>query len=103
MCGGTNGDGYDPRDCLLLVLGNQQWVSFNHTMNAARIQAHSKLNNEKVFVIGGIDSHVNRNCKTSQDVFDLRHPERGWQLEFLPSKEENLCFPSEVIVEIPCE
>ena len=103
VCGGTNDDGYDPRDCLLLVLGNQQWVSFNHTMNEARIQAHSKLNNEKVFVIGGIDSHVNRNCKTSQDVFDLRHPERGWQLEFLPSKEENLCFPSEVIVEIPCE
>jgi len=103
VCGGTNEDSYDPRACLLLVIGDQQWLPFNHTMNEARIQAHSKINDEKVFIIGGIDSHPNKNCKTSQDVFDLRHPERGWQLEFLPSEENSLCFPSEVILEIPCE
>ena len=103
VCGGTNDEGYDPRTCLLLVLGNQKWVPFNHTMNEARIHAHSKVNDKKVFVIGGIDSHVIRNCKTSQDIFDLQHPERGWQLESLPSEEDSLCFPSEVILEIPCE
>ena len=103
VCGGTNDDGYDPRACLLLVIGDQQWLPFNHTMNEARIQAHSKINDEKVFIIGGIDSHPNKNCKTSQDVFDLGHPERGWQLKFLPSEENSLCFPSEVILEIPCE
>ena len=103
VCGGTNDEGYDPRACLLLVLGIQQWLPFNHTMNEARIHAHSKVSDDKVFVIGGIDSHVIRNCKTSQDVFNLRHPEKGWQLEYLPSEEDSLCFPSEVILEIPCE
>ena len=103
VCGGTNDEGYDPRACLLLVLGNQQWLPFNHTMNEARIHSHSKVNDDKVFIIGGVDSHVVRNCKASQEVFDLGQPEQGWQLEYLPSEEDSLCFPSEVILEIPCE
>ena len=101
VCGGTNDEGYHPRACLLLVFGNQQWLPFNHTMNEARIYSHSKVNDDKVFVIGGRDSYLN--CKTSHEVFDLRRPEKGWQLEYLPYGENILCFPSEVILEIPCE
>ena len=101
VCGGTNDEGHDPRTCLLLELGSQNWVAFNYTMNEPRIQAHSKINGKKVLVIGGIDSHVNKRCKTSQEVFYLEDPERGWQLE--PSEKEDLCFPTDVILEIPCE
>ena len=101
VCGGTNDEGHDPRTCLLLELGSQNWVAFNYTMNEPRIQAHSKINGKKVLVIGGIDSHVNKRCKTSQEVFNLEDPERGWQLE--PSEKEDLCFPTDVILEIPCE
>ena len=101
VCGGTNDEGHDPRICLLLELGSQEWVAFNYTMNEPRIQAHSKINGKKVLVIGGIDSHVNNRCKTSQEVFNLEDPERGWQLE--PSEKEDLCFPTDVILEIPCE
>ena len=102
VCGGTNDQGYDARTCITFTLKSQNWVAFNHTMNKPRIHSHAKINGEKVFIIGGDDSHPIKNCRESQEVFDLESPHKGWQLEPLPSGMDNVCFPSEVVLEIQC-
>ena len=102
VCGGTNQQGYDARTCITFTLGSQHWVTYNHTMNKPRVHSHAKINDKKVFIIGGDDSHPIKNCRETQEVFDLKSPHEGWQLESLPSGMDNVCFPSEVILEIPC-
>ena len=77
-------------------------MKFAYDMNKNRIHAHAKLSNGKVFVISGSSSHPTRDCRTSQEVFTLDGPGTGWLLEQLSMDEENLCHPSEVIIDIPC-
>ena len=102
VCGGTSDQGYDSRTCITFTLGSQHWVAFNNTMDRPRIHSHAKINDGKVFIIGGIDSHPLKNCRESEEILNLQNPDEGWQLESLPSGMDNVCFLSEVILEIPC-
>ena len=103
VCGGTNDQGYDSRMCMTFTLGAQHWADFDHIMNKPRNQAHAKINEGKIFIIGGIDSHPIKNCQESQDVFDLKNPEKNWKIEANLYSEDEVCFPSEVVLEIPCK
>ena len=97
-------DNYDhnPRKCLTHELGSDTWEEFPHDMSENRIHAHAKLSDGKLFIIGGSSSHPTRDCRTSQEVFTLDRAGTGWLLEPLAMDEDNLCHPSEVIIDIPC-
>ena len=103
VCGGTNDNQeFNSKSCISFTLGNQHWVAFDYVMKEPRIRSYAKTSGTKIFIIGGDHSHPVKKCRKSQEVFDLKNPDVGWQLESLPDGMDGVCFPSEVVLEIPC-
>ena len=105
VCGGTDFDDHDPRTCLTHSLGSDKWEVFPHVMNQTRIDAHAKVSDNRVIVIGGKTSDPNEECRKSQEVFSLKDPGNGWVSEEVTTKPNDkavLCFNSDVILAIPC-
>ena len=102
VCGGTHMS--SAKSCVSFNLGSEEWEDFPYPLNEVRINAHAKLSNKKVYIIGGENSHPAKDpCRNSQEVLDLENPEQGWTLEQVDSElGANLCFHPQTTVEIPC-
>ena len=103
VCGGTDRSSHNAKSCVSFNLGSEEWDDFPYVLNEVRINAHAKLSNKKVYIIGGESSHPTTECRNSQEVLNLENMEDGWRLEPVDSDTGvNLCFPSQTTVEIPC-
>ena len=103
VCGGTDRNSHSAKSCVIFNLGSGEWEDFPHVLNEVRINAHAKLSNKKVYIIGGESSHPTTECRNSQEVLDLENIEDGWRVEPVASDlGAHLCFPPQTTVEIPC-
>ena len=103
VCGGTDRGSHSAKSCVSFHLGSEEWEDFPYVLNEVRINAHAKISNKKVYIIGGESSHPTTECRNSQEVLNLENMEHGWRLEPVDSETEaHLCFSSQTTVEIPC-
>ena len=58
VCGGTSSETtpHNPRTCLTHMLGSDSCVQFQYEMNSNTSSAHTKISDNRVFVIGGSTS-----------------------------------------------
>jgi len=104
VCGGTDRKNHDAKSCAIFTLGDDDWEDFPFSLNEVRINAHAKLSDNRVYIIGGESSHPTETCRNSQEVLQLGSTTtQGWTLEDVSTNLGALmCFPPQTTVEIPC-
>ena len=104
VCGGTDRKNHDAKSCAIFTLGDDDWEDFPFSLNEVRINAHAKLSDNRVYIIGGESSHPTETCRNSQEVLQLESTTtQGWTLEDVSTNLGALmCFPPQTTVEIPC-
>eukprot|EP00092_Neocalanus_flemingeri_P012846 GFUD01013840.1.p1 GENE.GFUD01013840.1~~GFUD01013840.1.p1 ORF type:complete len:346 (+),score=69.99 GFUD01013840.1:310-1347(+) len=102
VCGGTDDQDYNPKLCHTHKLNTDTWEKFPYPLNTNRIDSYIKISENKIYIIGGVSSEYSSNCYRSQEVLDLDKLSDGW-VEQEVEDERNLCFKSELIINIPCD